>query len=238
MLWCSLLFLCVVELASSSSSCPKRYVEDWMETTEVVQMSVRRIFARVLNDSTIRNDSLSNEEVYKLVAAIFGVPATSNGFNHFQEAMVEITVAKLAACSGSKWDQVGVDDISKLVANFTAFMDAKSMSEVYKIYGKMLCLQEDRNAAKIYKRQVGSVENFFESLNGNQLATIFGIVNVTDLNLKSTLAFAVDDTGSMSEEIESAQKLIHSFVKTERSETHAYILTTFNDPGMEKYYIQ
>lgn len=106
------------------------------------------------------------------------------------------------------------------------------MSEVYKIYGKMLCLQEDRNVAK-HKRQVGCVEKFFNSLNGNQLATIFGIVNVTDLNLKSTLAFAVDDTGSMSEEIESVQKLIHSFVKTEQSEPHAYILTTFNDPGME-----
>lgn len=123
-LWCSLLFLCIVGLASGSSSCPNKYVEDWMETTEVVQMSVRHIFARVLNDSTIRNDSLSNEKVYKLVATIFGVPATSDGFSHFQEAMVEIIAAKLAVCSGSKQDQAGVDDISRLVANFTAFIDA------------------------------------------------------------------------------------------------------------------
>ena len=235
-----MLLLCIVGLASGSFSCPKKYVEDWMETTKVVQASVRRIFSRVLNDSTIRNDSLSNEEVYKLIASVFGVPVTSDGLSHFQEAMVEIIVAKLAACSGSVRDQVAMDDISKLVTNFTAFVNAKNLNEVYKIYGKMLCLQElssNRNTAKS-KRQVGSFETFFESLSGNQLATIFGLISITDLSLKPTLAFAVDDTGSMSAEIESVQKLIHSFVKTERTEPHSYILTTFNDPGMESCCMQ
>ena len=60
---------------------------------------------------------------------------------------------------------------------------------------------------------------------------LFGITNVADLASKPTLGFAVDDTGSMLEEIKSVQKLIHSFIKTERSEPKAYILTTFNDPG-------
>lgn len=231
----SLLLLAIVGFASGSSFCPNKYVEDWMETTKVVETSVRRVFSRVLNDSTIVNDSLSNEEVYKLIAAILGVPITSDGFSHFQEAIIEITVAKLSACSGSERDRVGVDDISKLVANFSALVGAKNMSQAYKIYGKMLCMQEILSDGK-RKRQVDPFETFYDSVNGNQLATIFGITNIIDLRSKPTLAFAVDDTGSMSEEIKSVQNLIHSFVKTERSEPHAYILTTFNDPGMEELF--
>ena len=178
-----------------------------------------------------------NEEIYKLTATILGVPTTSDGFDHFQEAIVEITVAKLATCSGSKKDQLELDDISNLVANFTAFVYAKNMSQVYSIYGKLLCLQDilsDRDLAKS-KRQIDPLEKFYESLNGNRSATIFGITNAIEIYLKLTLAFAVDDTGSMSEEIRSVQKVIHSFVKTERSDPHAYILTTFNDPGKELY---
>lgn len=233
------MLLSIVGFTSSSSSCPTQYVEDWMETTKAVQASIRRVFSTVLNDSTIVNDSLSNEEVYKLIAVILGVPVTTNGLSHFQEAIVEIIVAKLAACAGSEGDQVGVDDISKLVANFTAFADAKNMSQAFKIYGKMLCLQgllSDVNATKS-KRQTDPFEKFYKSVNGNQLATIFGIISVSDPSSKPTLAFAVDDTGSMSEEIYSVQKLIHSFVKTERSEPHAYILTTFNDPGKKIFII-
>ena len=228
-----MLLLPIAGLASSSSVCPNKFVEDCMETNEAVQVSVRRIFSRVLNNSTIANDALSNEEVYKLVATILGVSATSDGFNHFQEAIIEIIVAKLAACSGSKKDQLRVDDISKLVSNFTAFVNAKNLKQVHKIYGKLLCLQGQARKLKS-KRQVDPFETFYKSVNGNRLATIFGIANVADLDSKPTLAFAVDDTGSMSEEIKSVQKLIHSFIKTERSEPQAYILTTFNDPGEEE----
>lgn len=237
LLRCSLLFLAIIELASGSSFCPNEFVEDWMETTKTVQASMRRIFSRVLNDSTIANDSLSNEDVYKLTATILDVPATSDGYDHFQEAIIEIIVAKLATCSGSKDDKIELNDISKLIANFTTFVDAKNMNEVYSIYGKLLCWQDillDKNLAKS-KRQIDPLENLYDSINGTRFATIFGITNVIELDLKPTLAFAVDDTGSMSEEIMSVQKLIHSFVKTERSEPHAYILTTFNDPGIVKF---
>ena len=62
------------------------------------------------------------------------------------------------------------------------------------------------------------------------MATIFGFGVFSEV--PPTLAFVVDDTGSMGGEISSVQRLIHSFIKTERSEPLAYILTTFNDPGM------
>ena len=108
--------------------------------------------------------------------------------------------------------------------------------QVYKSYGKLLCLQElllGKDATKSrrdLRTEPGPLKDFFDSLNGNQLETIFGYDPIHP-DLKPTLAFAVDDTGSMHDEIESVKKLIYSFIKTERSDSHAYILTTFNDPG-------
>jgi len=232
----SLLLLTITGLTVGSSFCSNKFVEDWMETAEGVQASVRHMFAKILNNSAILNDSLSNVEVYKLVATVLGVPVTSDGFDHFQETIGKVIVAKFATCSGSKKEKFGVDDISNLIINLTTFIDDKNMSQVYSIYGKLLCLQEllsGEDTAKS-KRQVlkDPLESFYDSLNGIRLATIFGITDVTNLDLKPTLAFAVDDTGSMKEEITSVQKLIHSFIQTERSEPHAYILTTFNDPSM------
>ena len=78
------------------------------------------------------------------------------------------------------------------------------------------------------KLRLEELEAFFDSLDGDRVVIIFGIPLFSAA--PPTLAFVVDDTGSMSAEISSVQRLIHSFIKTERSEPLAYILTIFNDP--------
>lgn len=47
-----------------------------------------------------------------------------------------------------------------------------------------------------------------------------------------TLMFAIDDTGSMREEISAAKKIATSIVNEQRVEPVDYILSPFNDPGM------
>ena len=46
-----------------------------------------------------------------------------------------------------------------------------------------------------------------------------------------TLMFAIDDTGSMSDEIAAAKKIATSIVNEQRVEPVDYILSPFNDPG-------
>ena len=46
-----------------------------------------------------------------------------------------------------------------------------------------------------------------------------------------TLMFAIDDTGSMSDEIQAAKDIASSIVNHPRDETVDYILSPFNDPG-------
>ena len=50
-----------------------------------------------------------------------------------------------------------------------------------------------------------------------------------------TLMFAIDDTGSMIEEIAAAKEIATSIVNEQRVEPVDYILSPFNDPGMHSH---
>ena len=224
-------------IVGSLSTCPAhKFVEERVKEVEAVQASVRSVFSKVLNDSNIANDSLSSEKVYEHIATSVKISATPNGLVQFQEAISEVIAAKLDACSTTNKSKITTDYISKLTKRFIVLTDAKNISLARGAYGELLCIQDllsssDKDRKKRRSDPSELLENFFDSLDGERMATIFGIGVFNELELPPTLAFVVDDTGSMGEEIRSVQKLIRSFIKTERSEPLAYILTTFNDPG-------
>ena len=216
-------------------TCPdSKVLNKHVNEVKRVQKSVRSVFSKVLNDSIISNASLSSEEVYERIATRVRVSATSSGFVRFQEAVSEVTVAKLDACSSTRRYYHYSFYISMLTKRFSSInlTDAKSVSLARKYYGELLCIQDH---LLFYhhrkKRSVGpftSLTNFFDCLDVTQLSTIFG-VNVRTEDTP-TLAFVVDDTGSMGDEIASVKRIIRSFIRTERDVPFAYILTTFNDP--------
>ena len=217
-------------------TCPTdSFIEERVEAVEAVQTSVRNVFSKVLNDSTIANDSLSSEEVYEHITTKVGVSATPTGFVQFQEAVSEVIVAKLDACSKIDESKITTDYISELTKRFITLTDAKNVSLAREVYGKLLCIQDllspsDKSRKRRQSDPSDLLGTFFDSLDGKRMATIFGIGIFNED--PPTLAFVVDDTGSMGSEISSVRRLIRSFIKTERSEPLAYILTTFNDPGM------
>ena len=232
-----LIFLVGFNIVAGSTTCPTgEFIEERAEVVETVQASVKTVFSKVLNDSTIANDSLS--EVYERVATSVGLSATPTGYVQFQEAISEVIVAKSDACSTIDKSKVTTDYIKKLTKQFVILTDAKNITLAREIYGKLLCLQDhltssDKSRAKRQADPSELLKDFFDSLDGKRVATIFGVGIFSEV--PPTLAFVVDDTGSMSNEINSVRKLIHSFIKTERSEPLAYILTTFNDPGSHSY---
>ena len=223
-------------MVGSSFTCPTdKVIEERSEAAAAVQASVRSVFSKVLNDSTIANDSVSNMEVYQHIAATVGVPVTPTGFVQFQEAISEVVVAKIDACSTIDKSEITTDYISTLTKRFIVLTDAKNISLARAVYGKLLCIQDllshsDTERERREEDPSELLNTFFDSLEGERIGTIF-VVDVFS-EVTPTLAFVVDDTGSMGGEISSVQRLIHSFIKTERSEPLAYILTTFNDPGM------
>ena len=236
--YCLLLLAIAIgySMVGGLSTCPtNKVLEERAEAAEAVQASVRSVFSKVLNDSTITNGSLSDMEVYKHIATMVGVPTTSTGFVQFQEAISEVVVAKIDACLTIDKSEITTDYISTLTKRFIVLTDAKNISLARVVYGKLLCIQDLLSHSDIERERREEdpselLSTFFDSLEGERMATIFGFGVFSEV--PPTLAFVVDDTGSMGGEISSVQTLIRSFIKTERSEPLAYILTTFNDPGM------
>ena len=73
-------------IVGSLSMCP---------TDETVQISVKSVFCKVLNYSTITNDSLSCEEIYEYIATSVEVSATPSGFVQLRKAISEVIAARL-----------------------------------------------------------------------------------------------------------------------------------------------
>ena len=55
--------------------------------------------------------------------------------------------------------------------------------------------------------------------------------NLLSMQGQVTLMFAIDDTGSMSEDIDAAKKIATHIIHKKRTESVDYILSPFNDPG-------
>jgi len=222
--------------------CPKEieqcnYAADRMQANDDVRESLAHVFSNIFNTPVNSSD---HRELYEIVSSQLNITSTDDGFVQFQEAVNEISGASISECSKPVSERITLQSVAELAMNFSQFLNEGDVTEAREIYGKLLCLnstlQQDDLGTNRSKRQSDKkeLENFFNSLDGEQLETIFGFVSSNDNVIsvvRPTLAFVVDDTGSMAEEIASVRRLITSFVRTERSMPLSYIYTTFNDPG-------
>ena len=246
---CCIIILVLLEVGGGFSVCPsEEMVEERMEATETVRESIVVIFSKVLNNSssTEGNSTLTNMQVYEHIATSVNATVSPSGFVNFEEAISEIAAATFAACSGPEESRVTPDDIPVLTESFFNFSSAGNISQAREVYGKLLCLQslltEESHSRKKrqggFKTDIELINEFFDMLKGHPtiVSAIFGLTDDQFFGLPPTLAFVVDDTGSMSGEISAVQQLIFSFLSVERTNPIAYILTTFNDPGTNMLY--
>ena len=121
------------------------------------------------------------------------------------------------------------------------------------IYGKLLCLQEFDVAATSKRAtdfaecaQAKSIMELYRCLDPEEISCVFNISPKLTCESASQssnnapakkfrgncLAFVVDTTGSMRDEIEATKEVIASFIKSEENTlTLCYILVAFNDFG-------
>ena len=228
--------LVMVGVVSGASVCPPEEVlNERMEATETVRKSVTEVFSYVLNvsSSTDRNSSLTNMEIYEGIATSINATVTQSSYVKFEEAISETAASTYSACSAPEESRIQVDDTPELIEMFFDFTNSGNISLAREVYGKLLCLQSLLETENQTRTEQAELDAFFDMLKGHPdiVAPIFGFTDDQFFGNFPTLAFVVDDTGSMSAEISSVRSLIFSFISVERSNPIAYILTTFNDPG-------
>jgi hypothetical protein len=223
------------------------------ETRDEVVVEIVEALGSILGDGVLAPNDTSDEPplriVYTALAEEFKVKTTDEGFNNFMEAITQITEAKEGACESEHG--VSEADIPSLGKEYRSLWGdiQGNIDRIRDIFGTMLCLRERSHEARrtkgqdssdcpeygdpcpcLSKENIACVCQFFSCFDlGNVIKPILGIENVNVSEGGPCLAFAVDTTGSMADEIEAAQEVILNFLRSEEHGLGCYVLQPFND---------
>ena len=191
-----------------------------------------------------------SELLYDVISSVYRLNRTKSGLNKFMEAIGEISSGYALACSSPPEVRPSIDDIPKLMNDFQVAYDEQNTLNIRFICGQMLCLHDRLSASEKQGRERrqtdhGSSEcknctcpsggitrnivcpcEFFACLDeGDKIKSIF-----TDTNPFRCLAFVIDTTGSMKDEINLATEVVKDFIRSVEDEG-CYLLVPFNDDG-------
>ena len=208
---------------------PPSFAKDRHTTVDYVLSEVIQQATRLVG--SVAGGAPTIEQAYRSVLRITGAEDTVENKADFLEAVEEIAVAAARACYGDR--PVTMSDFSRLKSDYSSALERNLFNNMREAFGSLLCLNST-TATLSKKRSVTvptDLEDFFNCLGVKDCGPLFGrLYNKTAQEY--SVAFAIDDTGSMGDEIEAVKCLVRTFIRAERNYPSKYILGTFNDPGM------
>ena len=196
--------------------------------------------------------------LFSTLTTSFNLTESDETLEQFSKAIDVITDAYFKSCFGPEEEKPTVQDAPDLLQTFlTLLANRTDFTTIRETYGKLTCLDVFQPDEIIVKREAEddevdllecakarSVQKLYECLDPDDLSCVFDIdieQDCDDLEMldgeiftyaKNCLAFVVDTTGSMSEEIAATRQVITSFIQSEENIlTLCYILVPFNDFG-------
>lgn len=223
-----------VEVRAITSSCPTlpsltAYLEKRNESENIgIEEIVNQAAALVPAVDTTSMSVPTVEAAYNATLVIFAKEDNPENAAHFYEALGEITKTVYSSCFG---------EMPITLANFPSVKNeleqAYSDQEIHRLreaYGQLLCLKrlaETEETSRKRRSTPMEIETFYKNINVTVLASVF-----YPQTEPYSVAFVIDDTGSMGREIENVKCLVRAFLKSGGKDPKKYILGTFNDPGM------
>ena len=220
-----------------------------VEIADVLEsIGIPNITADILGNGTTTGDDTYAKPplriVYEAVSNEYDIPVTDEGYKNFTTAVSEITEAKIVACEGD--GGVSEGDIPRLWTEYQALKEdvERNIEGIRGIFGKMLCLNERSHTEEKRKKrdfhcperrdctcpdsgELVCVCEFFACHDPDDLPPIFGIAYIK-VGFPC-LAFTVDTTGSMRQEIDAVKEVVRNFLASEEDGPGCYVLQPFND---------
>ena len=209
-------------------------------SNHIVRKEVRSAIKNVLN---VVENVTTDEDAFTTIATLVKIENTTENFVHFQNAINKISEASYEACYGLNHSLVVPAETPVLINKFKEAVTESKSNEARHIFGRLLCLRQ-----KFQKQQVDDDDDGGDGGSGEyemMLDMWFEDLSVEDILILlfddveevaiPTLAFVVDDSGSMSNEIKAVKYLIKAIIEAEKISPFYYILCTFNDPGNRIY---
>ena len=150
--------------------------------------------------------------------------------NKFLEALNEIERSVAAASADTRGPRYSPEKLQKLSALIDKAANHRSFKFARTLLGQALYLLKQRQPGGRSKRNSqitasGFLNDLRRRLGNVRFDTFMAVQGDV------TLMFAIDDTGSMSGEIEAAKDIAIDVINHERDAPVDYILSPFNDPG-------
>ena len=240
-------------VAETEADCPLVLTKVIAESSTRAQVDLITSVAQNLFPNITSNSSSNAEEnlqqVFKLLAKHFDIIPNKSHLKRFREAVIEVSVAKYEACNGSS--RLDIKDVSELIQDFvsTYNMDKRSRDghQLRRLYGKLQCIKSTIYVNSVTRRRRDSdcpkgcgpilafqeAACFFRCLDSEDTVKEIFFISGEALEDNPCLAFVIDTTGSMTEEINDAKRIILDFLRSEEEigETGCYILVPFNYVG-------
>lgn len=205
-------------------------------------------------DVPVSHSDNITSEVYEKLAEEFELKVSPEGHAQFVAATGEINDAFTKACSNGTSGRRG--NVTEIAAKFSKLLrdriSSEDLTEARSLYGKLLCYyeQDGRSAparrARDKRQDDGSgltptecdcpdtvTEpcHFFACITVTEAIFIMGFGQIVDFDSEPCIGFAIDTTGSMSQEINAAKRVIRTFLRSQGDATICYLLIPFNDYG-------
>lgn len=248
-------------LSCPSNSRLSDYVERFENATQTVIANIQGIVGLPSSATTMNytNEGPPNATtLYIALTASLNITATAEGLNNFSMALDVITDSYFKSCYGPVDERPAIEDSPAILNKFLSLLyNRTDITRMRELFGKLSCLQNFTNSQNNIGRrkrsplvpidllvcaQAPTLKHLYECLDQNDsLNCIFNLddpqncsnsQNLAAKNKKHCLAFAVDTTGSMAEEISHVKQVIQHFIQSEENEiTLCYVLVPFNDYG-------
>ena len=225
-----------------------------------MQSIVLQSSSAVLNLTNSQDGPPNVTTLYSALTANLNITQTENGLSNFTDAFDIITDAYFKACHGPADEKPNISNAQSILLGFLSLLENRSdITRMREMFGELSCLQNfsvvsshvSKRALKVANltacANAPNVNQLYQCLDSNnQLDCIFNLNNpkncttiksnvfgISDSKRKKhCLAFVIDTTGSMSEEIRHARDVVQHFIQSEENLlTLCYILVPFNDYG-------
>ena len=169
--------------------------------------------------------------LYQNLTLARGEAPSDTVYDQFVSAMSDISQQHFKACYGPSDERVRPAHGPSLIRQFNGLSNTSRVHELRTVFAKLLCIR-DQNS-RVGKRSTSKLEGFFDRLSSRDFGDVFGFTGINAVMPTGSLAFAVDTTGSMGDEISNVRRIIRTFVRSEKQEPFYYILAEFNDYGRD-----
>ena len=230
LIWFTLFERCT-SVSSSPACLSGKYIEKRSETSttqlrEIAHLPVLRMDKK--GDDIVH---VTDNNVYQNLLRATGTTSSPEAEESFYQAMTDITQGFYKTCYGSHSESISISHFHALVSKYEKALVDRDTKNLREAFGALTCLKVKNTTSRLSrgKRETGaysSIDDFFRCIDGTKLVQIF-----FKTTLDYSVAFVIDDTGSMRDEIRAAKCLVRSLLKSQGKGPARYILGTFNDPG-------